>query len=231
MRKNKSSSSRSNSIKYLAAVAAAAFAWAFIFLVPPEFMGIQNYLKLSPVERNYLAGLKSKYSGAQRELSPEQAKSVIKNALKFMDEAKDSPASFNTPEALALLFGTACAETLLKPRYQDFGGDAIGLFQIDYFTFKDLWERFIPNTRPALYSKIREKYSRFPNGEIYFEDLQLSDELCAVFARMKYAMNQEPLPPADNIEAQALYYKKHYNTRLGKATPQSYIDRVQGRSP
>ena len=206
-----------------AVVAVAAALWIFLFLPPPDFE-IPFSSALSAADQKYLTELKRKYSGASRTLSEAQAREVIANACSFIEEAKGTKNIYDTPAARELLFGTACTESGLRPRFQDSNGTAIGMFQVEFATFKDLWNRAIKIKHPELYSAIAGKYST-QNGGITFEDLQTSDELCAVFARMKYAENNEPIPPSTDIKAQANYYKKHYNTRLGKAKPLDFIKR------
>ena len=171
-----------------------------------------------------MLGLKKKYSGVNRTLTEAEARAVIAQACTFIEETKGTKNIYDTPAARELLFGTACTESGLKPRFQDKNGTAIGMFQVEYATFSDLWHRAIKIKHPELYSAIEKKYSAC-GGAITFEDLQTSDELCAVFARMKYAENNSPIPPASDIASQAKYYKKHYNTDLGKATHYSYIKR------
>lgn len=213
--------------KFTILTAVAAFVWAFLFLVPPEFAINRFYEKYTPAERNYLASLRYRYSGTQRTLSEVQTRIVIKNALHFLSSQNSTSKLLNSDDVVELLFGTACTETQLSPRFQDSGGYAIGLFQIEYATFKDLWKRSIPKNNPDLYVAIQKKYSRFSSGEIFFEDLQINDELCAVFARMKYAQIKSPIPPASDAKAQASYYKKYYNTPLGKASADAYLERTK----
>lgn len=43
-------------------------------------------------------------------------------------------------------------------------------------------------------------------------------------ARMFYMQHQEPLPPADDIEKIWEYYKKYWNTELGKARKEHFIE-------
>lgn len=41
--------------------------------------------------------------------------------------------------------------------------------------------------------------------------------LAATMARIHYMRNKEPLPKANDVDAIWEYYKKYYNTQLGKA--------------
>ena len=42
-------------------------------------------------------------------------------------------------------------------------------------------------------------------------------------ARIRYLRVAESIPKAGDIKAQANYWKKHYNTPLGKGLPSEYI--------
>ena len=55
-----------------------------------------------------------------------------------------------------------------------------------------------------------------------FEDLQKNDVLSALFARVKYFESGEPIPSASDIDAQAEYYKRIYNTAKGKANVEKF---------
>ena len=127
---------------------------------------------------------------------------------------------YDSDEAVALLLGTALMESDLAPRFQNSRGDAIGLFQVEYGTFRDLWDRSIKYKHPGLRAAIIREFGGV-RGDIEFEDLQNSDELCAVFARMKYAEFPDRIPR--DIAGRAAYYKKFYNTKYGAAKESAYI--------
>lgn len=52
-------------------------------------------------------------------------------------------------------------------------------------------------------------------GNLYYQ---------TAMARCKYLMIPEPLPPADDVEALAVYWKKWYNSEAGKGTVQGAIE-------
>lgn len=201
-------------------------AWIFFFVKAPDRFFVFNLtMRYTPEENDYLNLLRAKYSGTQRSLSVEETKLIIKIACDFIENSKKLKGVYNSEDAQELLFGTACIESSLRPRFQDSGGDAIGLFQVEYPTFKDLWNRAIKIKHPDLHRDIKEKFINPPFNDITFEDLQKNDVLCAIFARMKFAENDEAIPPANNSIAQAEYYKKHYNTILGKSKAKDFVKR------
>ena len=150
--------------------------------------------------------------------------SAISAACSFLDGVEDNDSEYGSAAARALLFGTAYVESGFFPRFQDSGGDAIGLFQIEYGTFRDLWSRGIKTNHPKIWEAIKLRYGT--NGKITFEDLQTNDVLCAIFARMKYASLKMPIPPASDLNAQAEYYKEFYNTHRGKGSVEGYVRKV-----
>ena len=197
--------------------------WAFLYVKIPDFT-ISGITEASTnPEREYLLELRKKYSGTQRKLTAQEARAAIDEACAFIETSKNYPRIYDSLDAKELLFGTACTESGLRPRFQDGGGDAIGLFQVEYKTFRDIWDRAIPVKHPDLHRAMKAKYSI--NGELTFEQLQQSDVICAIFARMKYAESSAKIPSRRNEKAQAEYYKKYYNTYLGKATPNEFIKR------
>lgn len=213
-----------NGIKGLGLAAALlSFAWVFMYLTPPDF-DVSFSPSLTPAEQRYLLSLKKRHSGISRTLTETEARNTIANACSFIERVKGTKEIYDTPAARELLFGTACTESGLRPRFQDKHGMAIGLFQVEYATFLDLWNRAIKIKHPKLYKEILRNYAG-EDKRIRFEDLQLNDELCAVFARMKYAEAKSHIPPSTDLEAQAKYYKKYYNTDLGKASHKSYLKR------
>lgn len=206
-----------------------ALLWSIFFTSPPSRFSFSERENLSAEEMAYLGELRQKYSGTQRTLTAEQVREIIADACGFISSRKGLENAYDTPEVRELLFGTACIETGLRPRYQDSAGNAIGLFQIEYATFRDIWQRAIKKNHPELGADLIKNFAKCAPNDITFEDLQLSDELSAIFARLKYAHIKEPIP--SGLERQANYYKKYYNTHLGKATPEHYIKAYKKFAP
>ena len=69
---------------------------------------------------------------------------------------------------------------------------------------------------------MRQRFGDAKNGAIMFEDLQKNDILSAIFARVKYFESKEPIPSMSDIDAQAEYYKRIYNTAKGKANVERF---------
>ncbi|HSX49920.1 MAG TPA: hypothetical protein VLF09_03120 [Cellvibrio sp.] len=123
--------------------------------------------------------------------------------------------------AVYLLCETAAAET----HYGTFrdatpGGAGRGLFQCDEIAFKDVLMR----VRQADVDALKAAFD-FDLRKVEWDDLNLSPLLAAVVARLHYKLKPEPIPLT--LVGRAAYWKKYYNTSLGKGTPAEYIERVK----
>ncbi len=175
----------------------------------------------TPEEVKYLKELRKRYIKPSRKLNAEQVANVVERACRFIDNSVNKSGVYFDDNALALLMGTAAIESDFMPRFQPYG-EAIGLFQVEYGTYKDLWQRAIKIKYPKLRRAILKRYGN-ASGDLTFEALQVHDELCAVFARIKYMEFKDPLPKANDVWGQATYYKRIYNTENGAAKPRDYI--------
>jgi len=127
---------------------------------------------------------------------------VIKESL--------TPLNLYSPPALALLLGTCAIESAFGRYRRQLGhGPALGIYQMEPSTFR--W--------------LRTKYGRrYPQiSEYSFADQQTDDHQATVMARLRYLEVPEQLPPADDLHAQADYWKRHYNTFLGAGTVEKYL--------
>ena len=126
--------------------------------------------------------------------------------------------------AVNLLLGTCAVEsqlgTYLIQEGIGFKG-AVGIFQMQEPTFNDIWQRKV-NNNLVLIARISLflGYVKKPAFARLASDLSLA----AIMARLFYANVSEPLPKANDIPGMAIYYKKYWNTAMGKATEQDFID-------
>lgn len=174
------------------------------------------YNSRTPEERAYLKILRKKYGGYGRVVDVRSAESAIAQACAFIAAVERDTPDWDTPDARNLLLATAIMESDLRARFQDSVGDAIGLFQVEYGTYRDLWRRAIRYKHPELYKAMRRHFGDAENGEIKFEDLQRNDIVGAMFARIKYFESGRKIPPSDDTAAQAKLYKEVYNTSAGR---------------
>lgn len=68
--------------------------------------------------------------------------------------------------------------------------------------------------------RIRSLRGEFPH---LHHQLVTNLAYAAALCRAHYFRRPEPLPAAGDVEGQAAYWKRHYNTRFGKGTPDQYV--------
>lgn len=117
----------------------------------------------------------------------------------------------HSPAAENLVLGTGMQESRLS-YLQQIKGPARGLFQMELATYKDLWENFLIN-KAVLANKVENFAIGFPDFEEMEGNLYFATAMCRIcYYRIKEAL------PANNPLALAQYWKKYYNTALGKGT-------------
>lgn len=116
-----------------------------------------------------------------------------------------------------LLLGTAAQESQLGSYLKQKHGPALGVYQIEPATHKDVWVNFL-DYRIELKRVIRNLVV-----EVNDNDLIGNLVYSTAIARMIYFRIPKALPEADNIEGLANYWKKYYNTLLGKGRVSDFI--------
>lgn len=124
----------------------------------------------------------------------------------------------HSPAAEQLVLGTGLIESGLKKLRQYGNGPALGLFQMEPFTHDDLWQTFL-NRKPDLAARLRA-ICPDPAADKLPWNLQYAAAMC----RVKYFRAPASLPALDDIEAQAAYWKLHYNTPLGRGKVAEYVE-------
>lgn len=121
--------------------------------------------------------------------------------------------------AVDLLMGTCAQESQCGRYLKQLGnGPAMGIYQMEPATHRDLWENFLHH-RPQLADKIAALAGRKgPRPEEMIGNLNYATAMC----RVHYFRRPEALPKT--LEGQAGYWKKFWNTSLGKGTIQQYLD-------
>lgn len=160
-------------------------------------------------------------------LNPEQVENeVIRPTLRHLARATRQP--MNTSDAVKLLLGTAIAESGLRYLRQRDGGPALGLWQMEPATHQDIWASFL-GSRPDLAGAVRELRTREgPRGEDDpTRQLIYSLPYACAMARVHYYRVPDALPAEDDLEAQAAYWKEHYNTAEGAGTEEHYVSAVR----
>lgn len=150
-------------------------------------------------------------------LDPKQLRDlVVMPVLQQLDLPSDAPSK--GAAAMELLMGTAMQESQLVYIHQLGGGPAVGLWQMEPATF--LWLAGWVNQRPSLLAKVMG-YSIGISPQV--NQLAGNVYLACAMARLRYYVVPEALPGQGDAEAQARYYKAHYNTPAGAATVEEYL--------
>ena len=139
-------------------------------------------------------------------------KKIIKLSLQHLD--------LDSEDARSLIYRTGKAESNYKTLLQYGGGPALGFFQMEPNTALDIWDNYVmyrPKNRDKLYAL------GFDEGALEF-CLLSNLGLQAAFCRLHYRRVPSALPKLDNLTAQAKYWKKYYNTHLGKGTIKHFME-------
>jgi len=140
-------------------------------------------------------------------IAKDQLRSLIKRVLQ--------PHDLWSQEAEDLLMGTAAQESRLGKYIAQINGPAKGIFQMEPATEKDLWEYIVRKDLNHLVGTVSGVFS--PNllhleGNLIYQ---------IIIARIFYRRVKEAIP--EGLVPQAKYYKKYWNTELGKATVDQYV--------
>ena len=143
----------------------------------------------------------------------EEIKEIAEYALYKIDSYSD--------DALALVVRTGMAESGYRALkgYGD-GNPAIGFFQVEPATLNDMIDNYI---------KYRSKYeiALIDLGMNFKDNLLISVKsniaVQAALCRIHYRRDKQSIPSWTDIEAQGEYWKRTYNTPLGRGTVEHFI--------
>jgi len=120
-----------------------------------------------------------------------------------------------------LLLGTALKESGgLHYLKQLGGGPALGVYQIEPATHADVWENYL-QWRPPLHVKVMSYLAPEPERE---KQLITNLAYATVMARIIYFRIPKKLPKPNDYTGLGKYWKKYYNTPLGKGTVVDFVD-------
>ena len=136
---------------------------------------------------------------------------LIIQTLKHMGER------YNIASAQNLVLGTALVESSLRHLVQ-LNGPARGLWEMEPATFYDncTWLRNNETLRKSVFSLAVDGFEMVDQlpGNLYFA--------CAM-CRVHYFRRNEPLPTHDDLNGMASYWKRYYNTKIGKGSIEDYV--------
>ena len=126
----------------------------------------------------------------------------------------------DSPEARELIFKTGMAESGYRAIEQHGGGPAVGYFQVEPATINDTITNYV-SYRQNIQTKL---------WGLGFDDkdsairVMGSIPLQVAFCRLKYRRDKHPLPKCGNLQAQAEYWKRVYNSYKGKGTVEHFME-------
>jgi len=144
---------------------------------------------------------------------------MVKNDIKIIIDWTLKYLNMHSDDASALVYRTGMAETKYNHLKQMGDGPALGFFQCEPNTMKDIMENYV-SYRDGLKQKIYYLGYNDDNPEM---SLMSNVALQVAFCRIKYRRDRLPIPNKDKIEEQAKYWKRVYNTRLGKGTVEHFL--------
>lgn len=139
---------------------------------------------------------------------------IIKPTLRYLD-----PEIMYSEAAVELLMMTCAHESRLGTYIAQINGPALGIYQMEPVTEKDLHDNFL-DYRHDLSDQIH--YLTCDLVTPVVPELVANLTYATAMARVHYYRDKEALPDKDDIQGLAMYAKRVYNTKAGKATWQSY---------
>lgn len=120
--------------------------------------------------------------------------------------------------AAPLLILETCAQETRLGAFRDPTpyGAGRGLAQFDLIAFKDVQER----TSPADVEAIKSEFG-IDIKKVRHDHLDYSPILSIIFCRLFYKLIKSPIPAT--LQERADYWKRHYNTALGKGKASEYV--------
>tara|TARA_R100001129_G_scaffold182438_1_gene163077 strand:- start:2926 stop:3408 length:483 start_codon:yes stop_codon:yes gene_type:complete len=127
-------------------------------------------------------------------------------------------------DALVMVLRTGQAESGYRVLQQNGGGPALSYWQVEPATAKDCVDNYLKYRETRYNALLSLGYT--PNNIEY--SLLSNISVGAAFCRIKYLRDRKPIPSWDDVEAQAAYWKRVYNTELGKGTIEHFIKANDG---
>ncbi|MFP4146571.1 MAG: hypothetical protein ACLFSI_02530 [Halorhodospira sp.] len=138
-------------------------------------------------------------------------RAIVRPALEALD--------LHSEPAEELLLGTIAQESAGGRYVAQVQGPALGICQMEPATHDDIWDHYL-----AYHDELAERLldavgaAQLPSAERLAWDLRYA----VAMARIHYLRVDEPLP--EDLEDQADYWKRHYNTDAGAGSAEAYID-------
>jgi len=122
-------------------------------------------------------------------------------------------------DAEELLLGTAAQESFMGTYLKQLHGPAFGIYQMEPATHDDIWRSYLRFGS----GKLDEKVRGFMVGvEPSAGQMVWNLAYATAMARVHYYRIREALPSLHDVDAMARYWKRYYNTALGRGTVEEF---------
>ncbi len=119
-----------------------------------------------------------------------------------------------------LLVFTCATESKGGTYIKQVGGPALGVYQMEPKTYMDIWNNYITRRTNLMVMLAHNfKANRMDEADRMIWDLMYSTAMARIF----YRRINEEIPNETDVNGLWEYYKKYYNTELGKATKDESI--------
>ena len=123
-----------------------------------------------------------------------------------------------SPAAEDLILGTCAVESRMGHYLVQVGGPALGICQMEPVTHDDIWENYLAYKHRL--ADVVESLVVQPVARALVFDLRYAVAMC----RVHYLRCPEALPKHGDVNGYGAYWKKYYNTPLGKGSVQKFVD-------
>lgn len=132
-----------------------------------------------------------------------------------------------SPEAEELLLGTAAHESLLGTYLRQVRGPALGVYQMEPATYRDIWENYL-RYKPHLVERLNKLVPAYDGPMPPEEQLITNLAYATAMTRIFYLRVPKALPEEGDLDGQAHYWKRYYNTHLGRGRVEEYVRNFPG---
>lgn len=143
--------------------------------------------------------------------------SIDSGQMRFLIRETLTQIGLYSRDAEELLMLTAAAESNFGEYLKQTSGPARGYWQMEPATFNDIMYRWLPSTSDEMRNKVESFESTFV-GIKNADAMMYNIKYAILLARLHYYRFAAKIPHHTEVEKLAAYYKKYYNTKLGKAT-------------
>lgn len=144
-----------------------------------------------------------------------EVKNIISEVLDMLEKQTEIP---KTKEAVDLIYETGMAESGYRALVQKGGGPALSFFQIEPATGKDIFNNYVEYRQNLVESMI--SFGLDPMNLDFCIKTNIAIAIC--MCRFHYRRVPSAIPKTK--QGRAKYWKKYYNTKLGKGTIEHYLD-------